>query len=91
MSDVARWSDDYHLADLLAPCQKLADRQQERMSTRLETSEAQSARADEALVGLGLASSLAGLLSGYSRRGAGSQPLQQEPGDDTSDTKRRNT
>lgn len=65
MGDVARWSDDHHMADLLAPCQELADRQQERMNAGLATSETQSSRAGRALVGLGLAGILAGLLSGY--------------------------
>lgn len=65
MSDVARWSDDHHMADLLAACRELADRQRGRMEAGLERTEAQTAWAGRVLVGLGLTGVLAGLLSGY--------------------------
>lgn len=65
MADVARWSDEHHMADLLAPCRELADRQQERMNAGLARTEAQTAWAGGVLVVLGLAGVLAGLLSGY--------------------------
>ncbi|HEX4610790.1 MAG TPA: histidine kinase dimerization/phospho-acceptor domain-containing protein, partial [Urbifossiella sp.] len=65
MGDVARWSDDHHMADLLVPCRELADRQRDRMNAGLARTEAQTAWAGRVLVGLGLAGVLAGLLSGY--------------------------
>jgi two-component system, NtrC family, sensor histidine kinase HydH len=64
-SDVARWSDEHHMRDLLAPCGDLADRQRERMKDSLQRSEAQTAWAGRVLFGLGFAGVLAGLLSGY--------------------------
>lgn len=65
MSDVARWSDEHHMADLLVPCQELADRQHDRMKRGLDRAETQTDRAGQVLLGLGLTGVLAGLLSGY--------------------------
>jgi two-component system sensor histidine kinase HydH len=64
-ADVARWSDEHHMRDLLAPCIELADRQRERMRDSLERSQTQTAWAGRVLFGLGCAGVLAGLLSGY--------------------------
>jgi two-component system sensor histidine kinase HydH len=65
LSELARWSDAHHMADLLAPCQELADLQRDRMKANLERSEAQTAWAGRVLFGLGFAGVLGGLLSGY--------------------------
>jgi signal transduction histidine kinase len=65
VGDVARWSDDHHMADLLAPCRELADRQRGRMDAGLARTEAQTAWAGRLLMGLGLTGVLAGLMSGY--------------------------
>jgi signal transduction histidine kinase len=65
MADVARWSDNHHMADLLVPCRELADQQRERMTAGLARAEEQTAWAGRVLLGLGLAGVLAGLLSGY--------------------------
>lgn len=65
LADAARWSDEHHMSDLLAPCRELADRRQDRMNAGLARTEAQTAWAGRVLVVLGLAGVLAGLLSGY--------------------------
>lgn len=65
MGEVARWSDDHHMAELLLPCRELADQQRDRMNAGLARTETQTAWAGRVLVGLGLAGVLAGLLSGY--------------------------
>jgi two-component system sensor histidine kinase HydH len=65
LSDLARWSDAHHMADLLVPCQEFADRQRDRMRANLERSETQTAWAGRVLFCLGFAGVLAGLLSGY--------------------------
>jgi two-component system, NtrC family, sensor histidine kinase HydH len=65
MADVARWSDDHHMADLLVPCRELADRQRDRMNDGLARTETQTAWAGRVLLGLGLAGVLSGVLSGY--------------------------
>lgn len=65
VSDVAIWSDAHHMEDLLVLCQRLADRQQERMNNSLERSEDQTAWAGRILLCLGLVGILSGLLSGY--------------------------
>src|SRR5205823_9350205 len=65
MADVARWSDNHHMADLLVPCRELADRQRDRMNAGLGRAESQTAWAGRVLLALGLAGVLAGLLSGY--------------------------
>lgn len=65
VKDVARWSDDHHMQDLLVPCRNLADSKREHMKHSLEQSEDQTAWAGRVLFGLGLTGVLAGLLSGY--------------------------
>ncbi len=77
MSDVARWSDDHHMADLLVPCRELADRQRDRMEDGLARTETQTAWAGRVLVGLGLTGVLAGLLSGYATARARSRRVAQ--------------
>lgn len=64
-SEIARWSDAHHMAELLAPCRELADLQRDRMNAGLTRAEGQTAWAGRLLIGLGLAGVLAGLLSGY--------------------------
>lgn len=65
LAELARWSDDHHMTDLLVPCQELADRQRDRMNSGLDRTESQTASAGQVLIALGLAGVLAGLLSGY--------------------------
>ena len=65
ISEFARWSDDHHMVELLAPCQELAGQQRDRMNAGLARAEFQTAWAGRLLIGLGLAGVLAGLLSGY--------------------------
>lgn len=77
MSDVARWSDKHHMADLLVPCRELADRQRNRMNAGLNRTESQTAWAGRVLVGLGLTGVLAGLLSGYASARAITQRVAQ--------------
>ncbi|CAN5645610.1 hypothetical protein BH11PLA2_BH11PLA2_49550 [soil metagenome] len=64
-SEVAKWSDEHHMADLMVPCRKLVDRQRSRMDAGLERAESESAWAGRVLLGLGVAGVLAGLFSGY--------------------------
>jgi signal transduction histidine kinase len=65
MADVAHWSDNHHMSDLLVPCRELADQQRTRMNAGLARTEAQTAGAGWGLLALGLVGVLAGLLSGY--------------------------
>jgi two-component system sensor histidine kinase HydH len=65
MADVARWSDQHHMADLIAPCQELAERQRDRMNTGLARTESQSAWAGRLLLLVGISGVLGGLLSGF--------------------------
>jgi two-component system sensor histidine kinase HydH len=64
-AELACWSDDHHMAELLVPCQELAGQQRDRMNAGLARAELQTAWAGRLLIGLGLAGVLAGLLSGY--------------------------
>jgi signal transduction histidine kinase len=64
-AEIASWSDDHHMVELLAPCQELAMQQRDRMNAGLARAEFQTAWAGRLLIGLGLAGVLAGLLSGY--------------------------
>lgn len=71
MTDLARWSDGHRMADLLALCRELADLQRERMNAAVARSESQTTRAGRALIALGLAGALSGVLLGYATaRGA---------------------
>lgn len=65
MSDLARWSDAHHMADLLSSCRGLADLKKERMNESLTRSETQTAWAGRVLLVLGCGGILAGLLCGY--------------------------
>ena len=65
MADVARWSDNHHMADLIGSCRELADRQRNRMNGTLARTESQSAWAGRLLLLVGLSGVLGGLLSGY--------------------------
>jgi two-component system sensor histidine kinase HydH len=65
MADVARWSDQHHMADLISPCRKLANQQRDRMNDGLARTESQSAWVGRVLLALGISGVLAGLLSGY--------------------------
>lgn len=63
--ELAHWSDDHHMAELLVPCRELADQQRDRMNAGLEKAEGQTAWVGRLLIGFGLTGVLAGLLSGY--------------------------
>jgi signal transduction histidine kinase len=65
MADVARWSDNHHMADLIAPCQQLAEQQRGRMNAGLARTESQSAWAGRLLLLVGISGVLGGLLSGF--------------------------
>ena len=65
MEDLAHWSDQHHMGELLVPCRELAQRQDERMKGSLSQSEVQTAWAGRALLVLGVVGILSGLLSGY--------------------------
>jgi signal transduction histidine kinase len=65
MRDVALWSDEHHMTDLLSRCQELANRQRDRMNEDLIQTESQTATAGRVLLALGLTGILAGLLSGF--------------------------
>jgi signal transduction histidine kinase len=65
LGDFARWSDAHPMSGLLAECRELADRQQERMNAGVARSETQAAWAGRALLALGFAGALGGLLSGF--------------------------
>ncbi len=64
-AEIARWSDDHHMVELIAPCRELANQQRDRMNVGLTRAEFQTAWAGRLLIGLGLVGVLAGLLSGY--------------------------
>lgn len=66
MADVAKWSDEHQMADLLVPCRELADRQRDRMNAGLAQSQSQTAWAGRVLLALGIVGALGGLLAGYS-------------------------
>jgi signal transduction histidine kinase len=63
--DLLQWADAHPVQGLVVLCRELADRQRERMDRSVERSEAQVTWAGRALLGLGLAGALGGLLSGY--------------------------
>lgn len=65
MSDLARWSDDHHMDELLVPCRELARRQDDRMKESLQRSEVQTVWAGRVLLALAFVGVLAGSLSGY--------------------------
>ena len=65
MSELARWSDQHHMGELIDTCRELADVQRGRMQDNLERSEAQTSWAGRMLLGLGVGGVLAGLMSGY--------------------------
>jgi two-component system, NtrC family, sensor histidine kinase HydH len=64
-ADLARWSDEHHMEDLLVPCRELADRQHERMAVSLERSRTQTTWAGAVLLALGLVGAGGGVLAGY--------------------------
>jgi signal transduction histidine kinase len=64
--DMIRWADAHPVQGLLVRCRELGDRQRERMGATVQRSEAQTTWAGRALLALGLAGALGGLLSGYS-------------------------
>jgi signal transduction histidine kinase len=63
--DLIRWADAHPVREVLVPCRELADRQRDRMASRLQRSDAQSTWAGRVLFGLGLTGALGGLLAGY--------------------------
>lgn len=64
-ADLARWSDEHHMEDLLALCRQLADRQHERMALSLERNRTQTTWAGRLLLALGLVGAAGGVLAGY--------------------------
>ncbi len=64
-ADLARWSDEHHMEELLALCRQLTNRQHERMALSLERSRAQTAWAGRLLLALGLVGAAGGVLAGY--------------------------
>lgn len=77
MSAVARWSDEHHMADLLARCRELADRRRGRMEAGLARTETHTAWAGRVLITLGVTGVFAGVLSGYATARALSRRVAQ--------------
>jgi two-component system sensor histidine kinase HydH len=63
--DLIRWSDAHRVQDLLVPLRELSERQRQRMDQSLDQSDTQTTWAGRALLVLGLAGALGGLLAGY--------------------------
>jgi signal transduction histidine kinase len=64
-AELARWSDEHHMENLLAPCRELATRQHHRMEVSLERSRTQTAWAGRLLLALGFIGAGGGVLAGY--------------------------
>lgn len=60
-----KWADEHPVKQLLVPCRKLAQRQQERMNQTLGRSETQNRWAGRGLLAIGCVGVLGGLLSGF--------------------------